>query len=217
MAHLKFDAYQVNDLSTNAVLVRTIEFDNEVETPATVERLLKEVRELHADKATHVSCNNEVAAYVLLKRKSGGRRVDVPDEVVVDIHKFYVEDNEPISRIGFLLFDAHKDAEGNGLELRENIIKSVLMQERGTDVEGIDDLRTMATAKVGSGSKGRVKHTEADKDEWVRMHVEDELSGSAIGKALGINSATINAHLKKEGVQRNARGRTKKVVAEQVA
>ena len=217
MAHLKFDVYEANDLNTNAVLVKTIELDNEVETPATVERLLKEVRELQADKKTHVSCNNEVAAWVLLKPKGGGRRVDVPDEVVVDIHTFYVEDNEPLGRIGFLIFDAHKDDEGNGLELRENIIKSVLAQERGTDVEGIDDLRTMAAAKLGAGTRGRVKHTEADKAEWVRMHVEDEMSGSAIGKELGINSATINAHLKKEGVQRNSRGRTKKVVAEQVA
>ena len=217
MAHLKFDAYQANDINTNAVLVRTIEFDNEVESPATVERLLKEVRELHADKTTHVSCNNELAAWVLLKRRGGGRKVDVPDDVVVDIHKFYVEDNEPIARITFLIFDAHKDDEGNGLELRENIIKSVLMQERGTEVEGIDDLRPIAAAKVGTGTRGRVKHTEADKAEWVRLHLEEGMSGSAIGKQKGINSATINAHLKKEGVQQNARGRAKKVVAEQVA
>ena len=217
MAHLKFDVYEANDLNTNAVLVRTVEFDNEVETPATAERLLKEVRELQADKKTHVSCNNEVAAWVLLKPKGGGRKLDVPADVVVDIHKFYVEDDEPLARIGFLIYDAHKDEEGNGLELRDNIIKSVLMQERGTEVDGIDDLRTMAAAKVGSGTRGRVKHTEDDKAEWVRMHVEDDMSGSAIGKELGINSATINAHLKKEGVQRNARGRTKKVVAEQVA
>ena len=186
MAHLKFDIYEANDLNTNAMLVRTIEIDNEVETPATVERLLKEVRELQADKKTHVSCNNEVAAWVLLKRKSGGRRVDVPADVVVDIHRFYVEDDEPLTRIGFLIFDGHKDKDGNGLELRDNIIKSVLAQERGTDVEGIDDLRTTAAAKLGSGTKGRVKHTEADKAEWVRMHVEDDMSGSAIGKELGI-------------------------------
>ena len=217
MAHLKFDVYEANDLNTNAMLVRTIEFDNEVETPATVERLLKEVRELNADKATYVSANGELAAWALLKRKTGGRKVDVPADVVVDIHKFYVEDDVPLARIGFLIFDEYKDDEGNGLELRDNIIKSVLTQERGTDVEGIDDLRVMAAAKVGSGTRGRVKHTDADKAEWVRMHVEDDMSGSAIGKELGINSATINAHLKKEGVQRNSRGRTKKVVAEQVA
>ena len=102
--------------------------------------------------------------------------------------------------------------------LKDNIVKSVLAQERGTDVTGIDELRVKATELMATQTTGRRKHSDDDKAEWRRLHQEEELSGSEIGRKFGINSATINAHLKESGVQRNARGRVKSVVtAEQVA
>ena len=212
MAYLKFDVYEANELNTNAMLVRTIEFDTETEAPATTEELLKEVRELNESKQTHVSCNNEVAAFVLLKRKKGGRKVEVAPDVVKEIHRLYVVDGLAAATIPMPIFATFK-----GLVVSVNVVKSILAQERETEVTGIDDLRDTAAAKIMAGTKARVKHTDEDKEEWVRLHLEEGLSGSAIGKQKGINSATINAHLKKEGVQQNSRGRTKQVVAEQVA
>ena len=212
MAHLKFDVYEANEVNTNAMLVRTIELDTETDAPAKVEGLLKEVRELHADKKTHVSVNGELAAWVLLKRKTGGRRVELAPDVVKRIHELYVLEDHSVATINLPIFSEFK-----GLVVSANISKAVLAQERDLDVEGIDDLRVAAKAKMDSGTTGRQKHSEADKAEWVRLHLEENMSGSAIGKQKGINSATINAHLKKEGVQQNSRGRTKQVVAEQVA
>ena len=212
MAHLKFDVYEANDLNTNAMLVQTIDVDTEVEAAATVEQKLSLVRELHADKKTHVSCNNELAAWVLLKRKSGGRKVEVAPDVVKRIHEIFVVEGKALGVVNLPIF-----SEFEGLHLSKNIIESVLKQERGTEVEGIDDLREAAKAKLATGATGRQKHSDEDKEEWVRLHLEENMSGSAIGKQKGINSATINAHLKKVNVQRNSRGRTKEVVAERVA
>lgn len=212
MPYLKFDVYEANDLNTNAMLVDTIEVDTDDETPVTVEQKLSLVRELHADKKTHVSCNGELAAWVLLKRKTGGRKVEVAPDVVREIHRLYVVEDTPVATIPMPIYAKFK-----GLVVTTNVINSVLRQERGTDVEDIDDLREAAKAKLATGTKGRQKHSDEDKAEWVRLHLEEEMSGSAIGKQKGINSATINAHLKKEGVQQNSRGRTKQVVAEQVA
>ena len=90
-------------------------------------------------------------------------------------------------------------------------------QERGTDAVGLDELRVKALDLLPAKSNSRRKHSDDDKAEWRRLHTEDGLSGSAIGEKFGINSATINAHLKESGVQRNARGRVKAVVAEQVS
>ena len=210
MSALKFDIYRKFD--GNADLEETIEINTETEAPATVQQVLNRVVEFKADKDVWIAPHDALAAYVLLKgKKRGGRKVEVDPDIVRFIHEQYVYEEVAINTIPMMVF-----AKFNQKVLTSNVVRSILDQERGTDVDGIDDLRVSAKAKLASGGKGRQKHTEADKAEWVRLHLEEQMSGSAIGKKFDINSATINAHLKKEGVQQNSRGRIKEVVAEQV-
>ena len=209
MSALKFDVYRKNDL--NAVLDEVIEIDVEAEDPATVQQVLNRVNELKSDKTAWISPANDESAWVLLRgKKRGGRKGEVDPEIVRFVHNEYVNEETPLNTIAMKIYAKFEKV------LRPNVVRSILDQNRGTDVDGIDDLRELAKAKLETAGKGRQKHSEADKAEWVRMHLEDGMSGSAIGKQLDINSATINAHLKKEGVQQNGRGRIKQVVAEQV-
>ena len=209
MTALKFDVYRKNDL--NAVLAETIEVDTDAEAPATVQQVLNRVNELKADKTAWIAPANDESAWVLLRgKKRGGRKVEIDPQIVRFAHNEYVNEETPLNTIPMKIYAKFEKV------LRPNVVRDILNQERGTDVDGIDDLRELAKAKLESGTKGRQKHTDEAKAEWVRLHLEENMSGSAIGKRFDINSATINAHLKKEGVQQNSRGRVKQVVAEQV-
>ena len=208
MAHLTFDIYRIN--KDNAVLDETKEFDTETDDATTINRITETVRELNKDNKVLVSPNNELAAWVLGKPSRRGRKTTVSAEVVRFVHEQHVNEEVPIANIPMRVF-----ANFEGLELSNNIVRAILDQERDTDVDGIDDLREAATA-LKSNRKGNRKHSDETKAEWVRLHEEENMSGSAIAKQYDLNSATVNAHLKKVGVQRNSRGR-KSEVAEQVA
>ena len=208
MAHLTFDIYRIN--KDNAILDETMEFDTETTDVAEQQRVTEAVRELNKDNKVLVSPNNELAAWVLGKPNRRGRKATVSPDIVRFVHEQHVNEEVPIANIPMRIF-----AKFDGLELSSNIVRAILDQERDTDVDGIDDLREAATAK--KNNRGNRKHSDETKAEWVRKHVEDNMSGSAIAKEYGLNSATVNAHLKKVGVQQNSRGRTKSVVAEQVA
>ena len=206
MATVKFDTYQIE--TDGATYVGSIEWDPEVDNRTEIVQRTNKVLEALKRKDWIVSPNGEEAAWLMGKPKARGRKVEVPDDVVREIHRLYVVEDMPVATIPLPLY-----AKFEGIDVKPNSVKKVLNQEIGADVDGIDELREAATIKLGDGSTGgRRKYTEEDKDEWIRLHVEENMSGSAIGKQKGINSATINAHLKKEGVQRNARGRVKAVV-----
>lgn len=210
MATLKFDTYQIG--TNGATHVGSIEWDPEVDNAATVVQRTNKVLEALKNKDWLVSPNCADAAWIIGQPKKGGRRIVVAPEVVRDVHKLYVEQDEPVAKIPFRIYATHKDANGEGLELKDNVIKSILSQERGTDVDGIDDLREMAKAKLGPKGKGaKKKYTDSDRDEWERLHLEENMSGSAIGKKFGINSSIVNTELRKRNVQQNRRGATKKV------
>ena len=209
MAHLTFDIYRIN--KDNAVLDETMEFDTETTDAVEQNRVTEAVRELNKDNKVLVSPNNELAAWVLGKPSRRGRKATVSPEVVRFIHEQHVNEEVPIANIPMRIF-----AKFEGLELSNNIVKAVLNQERDTDVDGIDDLREAATA-LKNNRKGNRKHSDETKAEWVRLYEEENMSGSAIAKRYELNSATVNAHLKKVGVQRNGRGRPKSEQAEQVA
>ena len=210
MAHLKFDTYRINATGTGTEHVGCVEFDTEVEAAIDQQRIVNRVLELNKDKDVLIAPNCAEAAWVLQKPKQRGRKKEVPAHVNKFIHERRVIHEDPIKRIPMLVF-----AKFDELELSEEIVKACLNQERDTDAEGFDELRVRALEM--KGTKGaRRKHTDEDKDEWVRMHVEEGMSGSDIGRELGINNATINAELSKRGVQRNSRGRVRAVVAEQV-
>ena len=203
MATLKFDIYNIG--STGANHQETIEWDPDVESVATIERLKATVLEFAKTKNVVISVNGADAAWILGQPKQRGKQVIMDPAVVKAIHRHYVG-GVTIAGIPFRLFDEFKDSDGNGLEFKEGVIKSVLAQKRGLDVEGIDDLRAKVTAMFGDSSKrGRRKHSDKDRAEWVRLHVEEGMSGSAIGKLKKINSSIINSWLREQGVQRNRR------------
>lgn len=210
MASLKFDTYQIG--TNGATHVGSIEWDPDVDNAATVVQRTNKVLEALKRKDWIVAPNGEEAAWIIGQPKKGGRRIVIAPEVVRDVHKLYVTDGEPIKRIPFLIYAAHKDADGEGLELKDNVISGILRQERGTEVDGIDDLRAAAKAKLGPAGKGaKKKYTDADRDEWQRLHLEENMSGSAIGNKFGINSSIVNTELRKRGVQQNSRGTANKV------
>ena len=199
MAHLTFDVYKLN--KDNAVLDQTFEYDTEATDVAEIQRINQTVRELKKEKNVVVGVNNELAAWELGKPSPRGKRTTVPADVVVFVHEQHVKDGVEIDRIPFRIFDKFE-----GLEIKTNVVKAILNQERDTDVTGIDDLREAAIAL--KPKRGNQKHSDETKAEWVRKHVEDNMSGSAIAKEYGLNSATVNGHLKKMGVQKNKRGRS---------
>lgn len=213
MAVLKFDTYQVG--TSSAKHVGSIEWDPDVNSPAEIALRTNKVLEALKNKSLIVSPNGPEAAWIIGKPKQGGRKLEIAPAVVRDVHKLYVEDGVDLKTIPFLIYNAHKDPLGEGLVIKDNVVKDILAQKRGVDVTGIDELRETAQAKIGatsSGGKGaRRKYTDADKEEWVRLHVEENMSGSAIGKRFGINSSIINTHLREQNVQRNRRGGVKAV------
>ena len=204
MASLKFDFFKTGTTKSNHV--GSVEWDPATDSVAEIETRKNTVLEYAKDKSVVVSVNGAEAAWVIGQPKRRGRQVTADPEVVKAVHELYVNHEVPTGRIPFQLFDRIKDADGNGLEIKEGIVRSILFQKRGTDVEGLDELRKKALAKIDLVAKvGRRKYDEKDRAEWVRMHVEEDLSGSAIAKKLKINSSIVNAELRKQGVQRNSR------------
>ncbi len=210
MSAYKFDLYKQTDAGT--VAAGSIELNTETDSPANVQAELNKVLKLKEDKQTWIAPLNAESAAVLLKPKARGRKVELAADVVKFIHEKFVNDNMDLKLIPFKIHGKFK-----GLIVKDNIVKSVLAQERGTDVPGLDKLREDAVKLLPTKSNNRRKHSDDDKAEWRHLHTEKGMSGSAIGELKGINSATINAHLKESGVQRNGRGRVKAVVAEQVS
>ena len=213
MASLKFDTYQIGPNS--AKHVGSIEWDPDVDSPAEVALRTNKVLDALKRKDLIVSPNGPEAAWIVGKPKQGGRKLEIAPAVVRDVHKLYVKDGVELKKIPFMIYGAHKDPLGEGLVIKEHVVKDILAQKRGVDVTGIDELRETALAKIGatasSGKGARRKYTDTDKAEWVRLHLEENMSGSAIGKKLGINSSIINNELRDKGVQRNRRGGVKAV------
>ncbi len=205
MLTVKYDLYERND--DGVVAAGSVDLSTETHSPAIVQAAVNDMIELNKNKKYHVAALNVETAAVLLKPKVGGRKVELEPDVVKFIHEKFVNDNVDLKVIPFKVHNKFE-----GLLVKDNIVKSVLAQERGTDVAGIDELREQAVKLLPAQSNNRRKYSDDDKAEWRRMHTEDGWSGFRIGKELGINSATINAHLKESGVQRNGRGRVKAVV-----
>ena len=201
---VKFEVFETG--ATEATHVDTLGWDPETDSAATIEALKNKVLEYAKKKNVVMGVNGPDAAWILGQRKRPGRQVHVDPDVVKVVHHHYVDRGVPVAKIPFRVFEECKDTDGNGIEIKEGVIRSILFQKRGTEVEGIDDLREKALAKIDVAARiGRRKYTDADHDEWVRRHVEDGESGSAIAKDLEINSSIVNAVLRKRNVQRNRR------------
>ena len=200
MATVKFDVYKLNE--SGATVGLPIEWDPEVDSAATVAKKTNAVLALRKEKDVVLSPNGEEAAFVLGKKRSRGSKVVVPAEAVRMAHELY-EAGDALSTIPLKLYAKFETI------FKEPVIKSILLQERDTDVEGIDDLREAVAAKLANGT-GRRKYTDEVKQSWIDRHLDGE-SGSQIAKSGGpngeeINSSVVNKHLSDAGVQRNARG-----------
>ena len=209
MSAFKFDLYELK--ADGAKALEPVDLNTETDSPATVQAELNKVLELKKNNKIWIAPLNAESAAVLLKPAARGRRVELAAEVVRFMHDKFVNDRMSIKQIPFEVHNKFK-----GLIVKDNIVKSVLAQERATDVTGIDELRVKAL-ELKPAQNNRRKHSDEDKAEWVRMHVEDRMTGSQIAEQVGINSATINKHLKESGQQWNAKGQNQVVTAKQVS
>ena len=206
MASLKFDTYQIE--TESATYVGSIEWDPDVDSPVEIAQRTNKVLEALKRKDLIVSPNGEEAAWIIGKPKSRGSKVVVPEAAVAEVFRLYVEEDDAVTTIPLKIY---ADKRFEGVILQSGTVSKILKGERDQHVEVGDGHREAAKVKLGDGSKGRRKYTEADKEEWVRLHVEENMSGSAIGKKLGINSSIINTELREQNVQRNRRGSVKAV------
>ena len=208
MAQFKFDIYRKGE--DNSVLDRTIEVDTEAQDSATIERVLKSVVDLKADKQLWIAPDSELAAHVLLKGKTrGSRKLEVSADIVKFIHEEYVYQETAVNTIPMKIFAKFDEV------ISSTIVGQIIDQERETGVAGLDDLRDAALERRAEKKRSRSGSSELH-DRWVDMHVNQGLSGSEIARREGKNSATVNGVLNKRGVQQNKRGRIKEVVAEEV-
>ena len=189
-------AFEVYEATDNGVeVVESIAIDPKNKTEAVVQAELNEILKLKGKKRVYVSPLNVESAAELMKPKTRGRKVELSPEVVRLIHEKYVTERLPLKKVPFEIFSKF-----DGLIVSDNIVKAVVDQERDVEVDGIDELRTKALELKGN-RKTRRKHTDEVKKEWVRLHLDEGLTGSEIGEKFETNSATVNAHLKDEGVQ----------------
>ena len=144
-----------------------------------------------------------------MKPSKRGRKSTIDPEIVRFVHEKHVRDGVAIGSIPLHVYKKFE------VEIRSNIITAILNQERDTDVTGIDDLREAAIAL--KPKRGNRKHSDDDKKEWVRLCVEEGMSGAAIAKKFDLNSATVNHHLKKMNVERQGPGRPSSELAKPVA
>ena len=202
---IKFDLYKIGENGSTAA--GSIGWDPEVDNPTVIAQRQNKVLKLDKDKAFVLAPDNAESAWILGQPKSRGNKVVVAPAIVRRIFELYVDEDMGISVVNMPIY-----AEFNGTVIKEPTIKKILKGERDLDVEVDARLREAAKAKLGDGVKGgRRKYTDDDKAEWERLHLEEGLSGSAIGKMLDINSSIINNHLREAGVQRNRRTPLNKV------
>ena len=196
---IKFDFYKIGE--SGAASAGSISWDPEADSPTVIAQRQNKVLERAKDKVFVIAPNGPEAAFILGQKKSRGSKVIVAPAVVQRLFELYVDEDMAIGVVNMPIY-----AEYNGLVIKEPTIRKILKGERDLDVEVDARLREAAKAKLGDGSKGgRRKYTDEDKKEWERLHLEEGLSGSAIGKMLDINSSIINNHLREAGVQRNRR------------
>ena len=196
---LKFDFYKIEE--SGATSAGSISWDPDSDSPTVIAQRQNKVLARTKDKAFVIAPNGPEAAWILGQKKSRGSKVIVAPAVVRRLFELYVDEDMAIGVVNMPIY-----AEFEGLVIKEPTIRKILKGERDLDVEVDARLREAAKAKLGDGSKGgRRKYTDDDKAEWERLHLEEGLSGSAIGKAKGINSSIINNHLREAGVQRNRR------------
>ena len=189
---LAFKVFNVTD--TGLVHDQTIELD-----PASSKSIskTKELLELHKSKKSYVYPQQVEGVEFLLKPKPRGR-TRLSDDIIVFIHKQFIEAGQsPIQ----LLYKVYQEFE---LRLTTQLLQSILAQEKYTEVEGIDELRKQALARMPKKREGRKKKiTDEMKEEWYRMHEEQGMSGNKISKIYNVSSVSVNTALRERNGYRS--------------
>ena len=181
---LKFNIFDLTD--TGSIFNRTIEID-----PKSIKSMqdARDLLDLHKNKKVYVQPEGADEVYFLVKPKPRGR-TPIPDEVIIFIHEQFVIQKKSYIQIRMMAYKQF------GLELQALMIKNILDQKRYTDVQGIDHLRIEAKDRMPKKTGRKRKITTEMKDEWCRLHVEENMSGNAISKQYNVSSPSVNAALR---------------------
>ena len=152
----------------------------------------KNLLDLYKDKKVYVQPQGADAVYFLTKPKPRGR-VPIPDEVVIFIHEQFVIHKKTHIPIGAMIRSKFGLTDG----ITTLMIKNILEQKKYTDVPGIDHLREEAKARMPKKPDRRKKITDEMKEEWCRLHEEENMSGNAISKQYNVSSPSVNKVLEK--------------------
>lgn len=182
---LKFNIF---DLTDNGA-----EFNKVVEIDPKSVKSMKDARhllDLYKDKKIYVQPEGAQAVHFLAKPKPRGRS-PIPDEVVIFIHEQFVIHKKTWIPIGAMIRSKFGLSDG----ISSLMIKNILEQKKYADVPGIDHLRDEAKARMPKKPDRRKKITDEMRDEWCRLHIEENMSGNAISKQYNVSSVSVNTEL----------------------
>ena len=177
---LSFKIYNIGD--------NGIEFNSVIEIDPKSSKSIDEINylyELKKNKKVYVYPQDLESVAFLMKPRPRGR-ARVPDEVIIYIHVQFVEHKVTPMKLSYMIYKKY------GVELKMPFLKSILSQEKYTDVDGIDDLREQAKERMPKKTGRKKKITDDVKNEVCRMYEEQNMSGNAISKVVGISSMSAN-------------------------
>ena len=151
----------------------------------------KELFELQKNKKVYVYPQQVEGVELLIRPKPRGR-ARVSDDIIVFVHKQFIDHGQsPIQ----LLYKVHQEFD---VKLTTKLLKSILAQEKYTEVTGIDDLRKQALERIPKKRIGRKKKiTDEMKDEWADLHENQNMSGNQISKMYNVSSVSVNTELRR--------------------
>ena len=183
---LIFDIWKITD--TDAVKTDKIKID------PTDSRYISEIKRLfkiEKNNKLYIQPENIEAVHFLTKPKPRGR-TPLADDIVVFIHEQAVEHKKSSIQIMVAVQDRF------GVEINSNQLKDVLSQKKYTEVPGVDHLREQAKELMPKKPDRRTKITDEMKKEWIRLHVEENMSGNAIAKQYDVSSPSVNVYLRSQ-------------------
>ena len=181
---LEFKVFDITD--TGLVHNCIIELD-----PASSKSIgkTKQLFEFQKSKKVYIYPQQVEGVEFLMKPKPRGR-TRISDDIIVFVHKQFIECGQsPIQ----LLYKVYQEFE---IRLTAQILKSILAQEKYTEVEGIDELRKQALERMPKKTGRKRKITDEMKEEWYALHEEQNMSGNQISKMYNVSSVSVNTALR---------------------
>lgn len=165
-----------------------IEYNTMIELDPKSSKSIDEINyldELKKSKKVYIYPQDPDGIAFLMKPKARGRS-RVPDDIIVYVHEQFIEHKITPMRLIYMVYKKF------GLELKMPFLQSILNQEKYTDVPGIDHLREQAKARMPQKTGRKKKITDDVKEEVCRLFEEQNMSGNAISKVVGISSMSAN-------------------------